>query len=76
MITFSGCHCICSIDLTDVPTVLDISSCFDGVEVVHLVVDLQVTDAAGEAGVHLKEVIGVAELAGAAQNNGLSKGYP
>jgi len=33
-----------------------------------------VADAAGEADVHLQEVIGVAELAGAAQNNGLCKG--
>jgi hypothetical protein len=35
-----------------------------------------VTNAAGEAGVHFQEVVGIVELASASQNNGLSKGYP
>ncbi len=33
-----------------------------GVQVVRLVVDLQVADAAGEALLHLEEVLGVPEL--------------
>ena len=54
----------------------DVTAALGRAEVVHLVVDLQVPDAAGISGVHLQEVIGVPEVTGAAEDDRLGERDP